>query len=312
MLEPTGPHSPISNLALGEAAVEEEMLSDPESGSAEGVAEPADGGTENLPAARMELHSFTEMAATISAPDTSRLLDVGAASFGAPNQFLETVHGIDNRRRVTTTASYPYRAIASLLITGRDGTQWIGTGWFISPRTLITAGHCVYIKNSGVAGRDGWVKTIEVMPGRDGSRLPFGSVTSSQFWSVRGWGDNGDENYDYGAIVLPTPMGNVVGTFGFGAFNDGTLRGAVVNVTGYPGDKPSGTCWHDSKTVASVSPTKVHYDIDTAGGQSGAPVYMIRNGKRYAVAVHAYGGAVTNSGTRISAQAYQNLVNWRA
>jgi V8-like Glu-specific endopeptidase len=71
------------------------------------------------------------------------------------------VHGVDNRVQVTNTTDFPYRVNASLLITARDGSQWIGTGWFISARTLITAGHCVYITNSGVAGRDGWVKSIQ-------------------------------------------------------------------------------------------------------------------------------------------------------
>ena len=45
---------------------------------------------------------------------------------------------------------YPWRVHASLLITAADGSNWIGTGWFVSPRVLVTAGHCVFIKGSGV------------------------------------------------------------------------------------------------------------------------------------------------------------------
>ncbi len=47
-----------------------------------------------------------------------------------------------------------------LLITAADGSQWIGTAWFVSPRTLATAAHCVYITGSGIPGRDGWVATF--------------------------------------------------------------------------------------------------------------------------------------------------------
>ena len=54
------------------------------------------------------------------------------------------------------------------------------------------------------------------------------------------------------------------------------------------------------------------YDIDTAGGQSGSPVYLIDNGGRYGIAVHAYGGATTNSGTRIVGPVYGNMLAWRA
>ena len=56
----------------------------------------------------------------------------------------------------------------------------------------------------------------------------------------------------------------------------------------------------------------MYYDIDTAGGQSGSAVYRIVNGKRFGVAVHAYGGATTNSGTRIVSPVYSNMVAWRA
>lgn len=126
------------------------------------------------------------------------------------------------------------------------------------------------ISGSGVPGRDGWVRSNQVMPGRDGTELPFGSVTSTGFWTVQGWADSGDENVDYGAIVVPNPVGDTVGTFGFGVFTDDELAGSTVNVAGYPGDKPAGTAWFDSRQVASTGPSKVRYDIDTAGGQSGA------------------------------------------
>ncbi|MET0293532.1 MAG: hypothetical protein ABW042_00825, partial [Phenylobacterium sp.] len=184
--------------------------------------------------------------------------------------------------------------------------------WFISPRTLITAGHCVFIKGSPVPGRDGWVKSIQVMPGRNGAKLPYGSVTSTEFWTVKGWADTGNENYDYAAIILPTPLGDQTGTLGFANLPAATLQGAVANVTGYPGDKPSGQLWYDSKGIAAVSASKVTYDIDTAGGQSGAAVYIVHQGQRLAVAVHAYGGATTNSGTRISAPVFANLQAWKA
>lgn len=245
-----------------------------------------------------------------TAPDTSRLQDIGVASFGE-SAMTETVHGPDNRIQITNTAVYPWRAHASLLITAADGSMWIGTGWFIGPHTLATAGHVVYIKGSGVPGRDGWVRSIRVMPGRNGSSLPYGQVTSASFRTVVGWASNGDPNYDYGAIILPTELGNTVGWFGFGVYGDDQLKLSTVNLSGYPGDKPSGTQWYHWNRVASVNSRKVFYDIDTFGGQSGSAVYRIINGGRYGVAVHAYGGATTNSGTRIVRGVFDNFVKWK-
>jgi len=250
-----------------------------------------------------------EAVAAETAPDTSGLEDIGVASFGPT---AEAILGRDDRIQIHNTSAYPWRVHSSLLITAADGSLWIGTGWFISPRTLITAGHCVFIKNSGVPGRDGWVRSIRVMPGRNGSTLPYGSATSTAFRSVTGWTSSGNHNYDYGAIILPTNLGSTVGWFGFGVYSDSQLVGSTVNISGYPGDKPAGTQWYHSNRVTAVTATKVYYVIDTMGGQSGSAVYQIRDGGRYAVAVHAYGGATANHGTRINREVFDNLSTWKA
>jgi V8-like Glu-specific endopeptidase len=246
------------------------------------------------------------------APEATRLRDVADASFGTAPSLAETVHGPDDRVQINNTSVYPWRIHCSLEITAADNSSWIGTGWFIGPHTLMTAGHVVYIKNSGVPGRDGWVRSIRVMPGRTGSTLPYGSVISQSFRSSNGWINGGDENYDYGAVILPTDLGNTVGWLGFGVYSDADLLASTANISGYPGDKPAGTQWYASRGIASVNSRKVFYDIDTAGGQSGSAVYRIINGQRYAVAIHAYGGAVTNSGTRIVTPVFNNMAVWKA
>jgi V8-like Glu-specific endopeptidase len=304
-------HTPVSNLGVEtNGGIVGKPVSDPpsEGPNADTIA-PRPDGTEALEGSKLMESVRPEM---FVAPADKRLPDIGQASFGVPPPGEETVHGPDDRVRITNTSTYPWRANASLLITAADGSMWIGTGWFIGPHTLMTAGHVVYIKNSGVPNRDGWVRSIQVMPGRDGSTLPYGSVTSTNFRSVQGWTANGDENYDYGAIILPTNVGDTTGWFGFGVYSDADLVSAVGNIAGYPGDKPAGTQWYDSRKIASVNSRKVYYDIDTAGGQSGSCVYRIVSGGRYAVAIHAYGGATTNSGTRITTPVFNNMIAWKA
>ena len=238
-------------------------------------------------------------------------LDIGNATFGFSP---ETIHGDDDRRRITNgdTAEYPWRVHASLLITAADGSNWIGTGWFVSPRLLITAGHCVFIKGSTVPDQNGWVSKIRVIPGRDGSTKPFGEATSTTFYSVKGWTEDRDGEWDYGAIALDEPLGDQTGWLGYGVYSDSDLRDSTANISGYPGDKPSGTQWYAARRVDSVGPRKVNYDIDTAGGQSGSAVYRIKDGSRYGIAVHAYGGARVNSGTRINKAVFDNISKWKA
>jgi len=102
------------------------------------------------------------------------------------------------------------------------------------------------------------------------------------------------------------------------ALLDGGVEGVAIDVGDAQradlgvGDKPSGTQWYDARKIDSVNSRKVFYDIDTAGGQSGSAVYRIVNGNRYAFAVHAYGGASTNSGTRIVTPVFNNFVAWKA
>ena len=312
---PTGPHTPISSLSQEAAAAVTPTATDsrpPAEGKDPKTKQPTPDGAEAVPKFKLKAAEMASAAETLTAPKTSKLKDIGEASFGPPPPKAETVHGPDDRVKITNTSVYPWRVHASLLITARDNSQWVGTGWFIGPHTLMTAGHVVYIKNSGVAGRDGWVKSIDVMPGRNAASLPYGKVTSKNFRSVTGWANSGDENFDYGAIIIPNDLGNSTGWLGFGVYSDAQLTASVGNISGYPADKAAGTQWYDAHQIASVNARKVYYDIDTFGGQSGSACYRIINGARYAIAVHAYGGNTTNSGTRIVTPVFQNMVAWKA
>ena len=304
--------TPVSSFDVGEESISDEIST----GEDDQVEKTPRSGFEKIEGYRPptpQTHSdFSpeSVGEVLSIPDeTTQLPDIGEASFGPPDAWAETVHGADDRFQITNTAGYPWRAHASLRITAADNSVWIGTGWFVGPRLLVTAGHVVYIKNSGVAGRDGWVQKIVVMPGRNGGTLPFGSATTSNFWSVVGWATDGDGEYDYGAIVLGESLGDRTGWLGFG--NWPSLDGVHANISGYPGDKPAGTQWYAARTIDSASTRKVFYDIDTAGGQSGSAVYRFANGSRYGIAIHAYGGATVNSGTRISQPVFNNIKAWK-
>lgn len=302
------PHTKVSNEAEATGTLMDIVGLEPEPG--EGPSGVAPSVIEEVPG--YEQPGEQGVQASLKAAFDEDLPDIGQASFGPlPDTGVKTVIEEDDRVRISPASSYPWRVHASLLITARDGSRWIGTGWFVGPHTLITAGHCMHIKNSGIPARDGWVRSIEVSPGRDADSFPYGTVTSTQFRSVTGWTQDGNPDYDYGAIILGSDLGSTTGWLGAANYSDATLTSSTGNLAGYPGDKPAGTLWYHARKISSVSPLKVYYDIDTFGGQSGSAVYVIKDGGRYAVAVHAYGGSL-NSGTRISASVLQNIVSWRA
>lgn len=227
---------------------------------------------------------------------------------GLPESALEVVIGPDDRVEVSNTETYPWRCICSLRINAADGRSFIGTGWLVSPRVVVTAGHCIYLHDAG-----GWADSIEVIPGRRGSHMPYGSVSTGSLRSVRGWTESRDSDYDYGAILLPESnrYGDQLGWFGYSTRTDSELEAGVVNLSGYPGDKPSGTQWFHSLGVDSHTDKKFTYQIDTFGGQSGAPVWQfLPDGGRYGVGIHTSGHLSGNSATRISGDVFDNIVNW--
>ena len=52
-------------------------------------------------------------------------------------------------------------------------------------------------------------------------------VTSSTLRSVTGWTQTRNREFDYGAIILPTPLGSTTGWFGFGNYSDADLLATV-------------------------------------------------------------------------------------
>lgn len=219
----------------------------------------------------------------------------------------ESVCGKDGRVHVTKVSRIPWRYVCQLIITMKDGRKSRCTGWFISPRTVMTAGHCVYSHSAG-----GWAKSIEVIPGMNGAYRPFGSAVGTSFRSVKGWTKGKKPTHDYGCIVLPKSkaLGKKTGWFGFACLSAKSLKNLLINNSGYAGDKSFGTQWYNAGRITGVTSRRLYYMLDTFGGHSGSPTWRYRKGKRHAVGVHAYGGC-PNKSTRINKPVFKNMKSWK-
>lgn len=234
--------------------------------------------------------------------------------FGA----LESLIGTDERQRILETELAPWRMICALRMfsQGRGGGA-IGTGWLAGPRTIITAGHCVH--HIGFFG--GWANTIEISAGRNGDNFPFQTFTATRFSSVDRWVETADPDFDIGCIHLDEPLGEKIGWFSIGSLTPEELESHMVNISGYPGDRGAGTeqYFHVNR-ILSVGERRIFYDVDTMGGQSGAPVWIHESegSPPLVIGIHAYGtggtpidlGITANSAPRIIPEVFEQIVHW--
>lgn len=235
---------------------------------------------------------------------------------------LEGVFGDDDRAVVPNVADPPWRLNCALRITAADGQRFVGTGWFIGPHTVVTAGHCVFMHEHG-----GFAKSVEVIPGLDGTKRPFGSVTSTNVKSVSGWTQRKDPDFDYGAILLPDDRYAHLGAFAFGAFSPSVLRDVLVNISGYPADRDGASRqYFHGRTLLLVQKRRLFYRIDTFGGQSGSAAWVTvpadaaasagvkvpagATAMRVAIGIHTAGTTVSNFATRITSDVAENLQKW--
>lgn len=223
-----------------------------------------------------------------------------------PDTGDRSVFGPDSRTQVTGTTTFPWRAI------GRVHTG--GSGAMISPFHVLTAGHVVHSGGSGGV----WYNDLQVDLGQASQYdRPYGEADWTYVRSYTGWTQNADWSWDWAVITLDRNIGNYTGWFGREWHSStGYYDGLTVNTAGYPGDQPFGTMWFASGPVGYGTSTHFYYNgtMDTAGGQSGSPVWRYDGTNRYILGVHAYGdgGDGYNKAVRQTEGKFNNTGDWVA
>ena len=222
---------------------------------------------------------------------------------------LEMVIPPDDRVGVSDTTVFPWITIVKLYIIAADGTQLIATGAIIDDFHVLTAGHCVWSHDYG----DNWVQSIMVVPGLDGSYMPFYYAWKTNCKTYTGWAVNRDPNHDWAVITLDRNIGSWTGWMGRETHSDlSWYSGTTFNTAGYPGDLSSGLVMYFDADIADYATDyRLYYYMDTAGGQSGSPVwaYNFIDGRRI-VAIHAYGSSSINSGTLLNQDKFDRIITW--
>lgn len=246
---------------------------------------------------------------------TRRLFGLKGAESGSMQR--EAIVGPDDRKRISNTFESPYKKICLLEFETPDGAGGIGTGWLIGPRTVVTAGHCIYNRDSDTGV--GWMRMAKykVYAGRSLEQFA-GEAKVVDMATTQQYVEHGLEAYDFGVLYIDSSLGNddQLGSFEIGIVGEST-NSMLVSVLGYPGDKQKGmygTMWGDTNLIKSVTNDRLSYAVDTMPGNSGGPViYWDGQGAAMVVGIHNYGGgenATENYATRINEAVAGQLRQW--
>lgn len=220
-----------------------------------------------------------------------------------------SVYGPEGRIQESASASNPWGSIVHI-----ESNKGGCSGFLINRDTVVTAGHCVY--------NGGWASSYTVYPGRNGLNYkPYGSCSggAGDLWSNSIWTSSQNQDYDYGIIKLTCDVGNSTGWLGWW-YNEGeSLVNQGFYVEGFPGDKAYGTMWWDNDVILSQTTRRAWYQIDTAPGQSGSPLYRYRSASEGLCAgwcitgIHTTGdqGDARNKATRFNAEV-MGIINYVA
>jgi V8-like Glu-specific endopeptidase len=265
--------------------------------------------------------------------------------------------GRDDRVPVRQAWDIPHRWICSVSGQRRKGGQLmqfgpLGTGVLISPRFVLTAAHLLHDSKKDRQGQ--WVDTIAerifVTPARDddaGSNSePFGKWEAKRWCICPKYKAQAKDSwrYDYALIELKNPAGakrakilNNQRLYFWGSREGGAntmlevmpanqVEGTTGITAGYPGDLGGGKKpFVATGTLSGVDlPNRreiMRYDADACPGQSGSPIWIERNSKRYLVGIVTKGATgyidtgtttitTSNQALRITQEVFDQISKW--
>jgi V8-like Glu-specific endopeptidase len=191
------------------------------------------------------------------------------------------IAGVDDRTEVRDTTMRPYRWVCSIAYEAGGQTLQGGTGCLISNRHVLTAGHVIRNKAAAPGAH-----AVFVYPGRHFAGQPFGRIPVVRARVSA-------SNFDFGLITLEHPVDPAVQWWGQASSQSAWWSEALIplrelvnpgiplSTAGYPSakDRQRRRMFESNgATVAGRFAGIFRHTLDTTEGQSGSPIWTLRNG----------------------------------
>jgi len=212
----------------------------------------------------------TSVSAAGEVAPSESALKAGKSSTKRSGPTPQVVIGPNNLVKVSNTTLSPYRMLG--LWTGQTGNL-LGfcTAWLYGSNMIAFAAHCV---QDGPSAPYFWSVTFKA--GYDEPTAPYGTCALANLFVPAGWFNNYTLQYDFAAIKLNCSVGSTTGGFNLYNWNNFDTDGRGIYVTGYPKGFTGTLQMYYSREPPNIQDDYsfyLTYQVDTAGGDSGAPVY---------------------------------------
>lgn len=191
-----------------------------------------------------------------------------------------SIFGDDDRTVVKSTSGSNY-SICKIFITFSDNSKAVGTGFLTSSNKVVTAGHCLYYKDT--SGNPKTAKSLKLWFGCSGTNSnPKYTVetsvtcTTDNIYVPSQWKTGYPKNYDYGVIKLDEDFSGPTQYFSLASYSN-CSEGDTVTITGYE-DHYKNTKFTNydlvqgTGKITGTNGSLLYTKIDAMAGQSGSPV----------------------------------------